>query len=938
MKNMVKKAKTMFAGTVTLTVIFLMSAVTACQSPVNPETETVWYAITVRNSANGTVNAGREIAPAGELITLNIAPDTGYALSSIRVTGGWEIVLNGSGSTRTFTMPAEDVIVSAVFGVVDSDNEREYNITINEMSGGTVDSSPEDSQRENCPVQLTAKADPGKKYRPGSLKVTGTDTCKTIKTTQTEDSGTEWTFEMPGEDIEVDASFIDESAVLYGISVTQTANGSIDCGQTSAVPGDTVTLILLPRDEDYRYRAGSLTVTPELDLTDISAPADSRDRTWIFTMPEEPVSITAVFEEIPAYPVTVPDWGENGEIMVSSVNGPDTVREGSVVTLTLNITDDANYRYVKDSIDITGADGGGRIDFEPDGELQWVFVMPAQAVRVEAAIEFIPYYDITVAENARNGRFTIDGVETEGVYAGKAREGAVITVTASPDSGYKLADNSLFVLPRGAVVFTRLEGQAAWTFDMTDKDLEIGVVFAELGQLEIYKGGARKGIRVGELADDKKYYENSVSLESDEGGHNGNQRAIKVTPALNANGNAVQQSFGLFSDTEIDLDTVAALSFWAKANKNLNIRYVGFGDADPDKRVVYTGEGFNQQIALTTEWKRYVVPVPAAGSGEKTARVFFLNASVAVGNYVYIDDVEFIQNGVALINIQLPDANDGILYGAANAAKVLKGAPIKLNYACTDGTTITLQYASSSHTLKDNPAHWLTPFIKVNGNVTFTDGIINPKEKDSAFTLTVHIAGITSNQMTARIFDGILFDDFEDVWAAGNVSIPGTPASSTGYLWHTTSSGSAVVTREYFNVSSKEIHSGLAAGSWRSAATANKPRGGRNFKPKDASAYDTLIFRAKVTTGGANLIIKKNTVFTFELKNGGTLTNKTTGSFFARQFTFDADDWQEIKIPLSDFIDAGLDISAITGYAVGVVDNQGVDIRIMLDDIAMVRN
>jgi len=842
MKNRAKKGKALFTGIITLAGIFLMLPVTACSSPAVPEIKNTIYTITVKDSANGTVSAGRQTALTGELITLNIMPDTGYELSSIRVSGAWDIAVNGSGSTRNFTMPAENVLVSAVF---QSGGGSKYRITINEMAGGTFESSPADYQRENGRVLLIARPDPGKKYRPGSLKVTGSGSGKTIKTTQTEDYRTEWAFIMPGEDMKVDALFIDESTVLYGISVIQTANGSIECSQDSAVPGDTV-------------------------------------------------------------------------------------------TLTLVIDDDANYRYVKDSIVITGTDSGGRIDIEPDGELQWVFVMPSEVVTVEAAVEFIPYHNITVAENAQNSSLIITGVETEGDYAGRARAGTAITVTAIPASGYKLTDKGLSVMPQGAVSFTKLEGQAAWTFDMADKDLEIDIILTELGPLDIYHGGARKGIRVGELEDDKKYYENSIILESDEDGHNGNRRVIKVIPALNANGNAVQQSFGLFSDTEIHLDTVAALSFWARANKNLNIRYAGFGDADPDKRIVYTGEGFNQQIALTPQWKRYVVPVPASGNGQKTARVFFFNALVAAGNYVCIDDIEFIETGVALTGITIPETCDLLLYGATDAAKLLKGAPMKLNYACADGTTVTLQCANNTHTLKDNLARWLTPFIKVSGNVTFSQGVITPKEKNSAFTLTVSMAGAVSNPMTARILDGILLDDFEDLMKD---NIPANPISGKGYLWYTNTgtTTSTVMIRDYYNVDNKEIHSGLGAGSWRPAVDANKPRGGRNFNAKDANGYTTLTFWIKVTTGG-NTIIQKNTVFTFELRNGGTLTSKTDGAFFARQFTYDADDWQEVRMPLSGFIDAGLDISAITGYAFGVVDNQGAALRIMLDDIALVKD
>jgi len=270
---------------------------------------------------------------------------------------------------------------------------------------------------------------------------------------------------------------------------------------------------------------------------------------------------------------------------------------------------------------------------------------------------------------------------------------------------------------------------------------------------------------------------------------------------------------------------------------------------------------------------------------------------------------------------------------------LLKGAPLKLNYACADGTTVTLQCheTNSVHTLMDNLAHWLTPHINISDNVAFSEGVITPREKDSAFTLTVSMVGVTSNPMAAHVFDGLALDDFEDLIKD---KIPANPVSNKGYLWYnnTGTTTSAVMIRDYYNVSNEEIHSGLGAGNWRFAVDAKKPcRGGRNFSAKNANGYTTLTFWIKVTDGG-NTVIQKDTVFTFELRNGGTLTSKTDGPFFARQFTYDGDDWQEVRMPLSDFIEAGLDISAITGYAFGVVDNQGAALRIMLDDIAVVKD
>jgi hypothetical protein len=239
-----------------------------------------------------------------------------------------------------------------------------------------------------------------------------------------------------------------------------------------------------------------------------------------------------------------------------------------------------------------------------------------------------------------------------------------------------------------------------------------------------------------------------------------------------------------------------------------------------------------------------------------------------------------------------------------------------------------LQNANNSHTLKYNLAPWLIPFVGVDGG-----------GGGGVCTLAVNIPGARSNSMTVHIIDGLLLDDFEDIAGTGSVKIPATPAPDTGYLWHASSGSPVVVGREYFTTAHQEIYGGLRAGSWRPAAAANKPRGGRNFDAKDAAAYNALTFRIKVTVGGGNTVPHKNTVFTFELRNGGEREKKNEGVFYEKKFTYDTDNpdgWQEVSMPLADFAALGLDSAAITGYAFGVADNQGSALRIMLDDIALV--
>ena len=84
----------------------------------------VKYDVNISEMTNGSVAASAARAEAGETVTLTITPSAGYKLATIAVTDTDEgnVALSGSGNTRTFTMPAKAVTVSATF-------ERDYSIT-----------------------------------------------------------------------------------------------------------------------------------------------------------------------------------------------------------------------------------------------------------------------------------------------------------------------------------------------------------------------------------------------------------------------------------------------------------------------------------------------------------------------------------------------------------------------------------------------------------------------------------------------------------------------------------------------------------------------------------------------------------------------------------------------------------------------------------------
>lgn len=84
-------------------------------------TEIPTYTVTVAASSHGSVTVNPTSAAAGEMVTLTIAPETGYTLSGLNVAdaNGTAITVNGSENTYTFTMPDSAVTVAATFRLIE---------------------------------------------------------------------------------------------------------------------------------------------------------------------------------------------------------------------------------------------------------------------------------------------------------------------------------------------------------------------------------------------------------------------------------------------------------------------------------------------------------------------------------------------------------------------------------------------------------------------------------------------------------------------------------------------------------------------------------------------------------------------------------------------------------------------------------------------------
>ena len=169
---------------------FIMPAegvtVTACFAKV--------HLVNVQTCENGTVTASLSNAIAGEEVVLSASPSEGYSLEAYNV-----ITSNGSDVSVTdskFTMPDEDVTVSAVFSAV------AYSVTVTASDNGTVTPS---KTTAHVGDEITLDGAPSPRYGISSCVVT-TSGGTSVETLSVID-GLKYTFVMPPDDVNVTVEF-----------------------------------------------------------------------------------------------------------------------------------------------------------------------------------------------------------------------------------------------------------------------------------------------------------------------------------------------------------------------------------------------------------------------------------------------------------------------------------------------------------------------------------------------------------------------------------------------------------------------------------------------------------------------------------------------------------------------------------------------------------
>ena len=294
----------------------------------------------------------------------------------------------------------------------------------------------------------------------------------------TEKAKTVYTFTMPDGDVTISVT---KAAKTYAVKVADANKDTLKITSPEAdldkvAEGTSVTVVATPKD-GYTLTADGVVVTYGDNQTLKATPDTEKANTYTFAMPAGDATVSAAFEEVKKYNVTVAGTVENGTVGVE----PKTAAAKDVVTVT--VTPNTNFKYTDGSLKATYTDGGTKKeinDFKAvDGkENTYTFEMPAADVTVSAAFEEIATetYTVTVTKDG-DGKVTVNEQETEKLEGLKS--GDTVTLKINPiDTDTLLTELAGVTVTSGKVdVSTTRVDENTYTFKMPDGDVNVSVKF-----------------------------------------------------------------------------------------------------------------------------------------------------------------------------------------------------------------------------------------------------------------------------------------------------------------------------------------------------------------------------------------------------------------------------------------------------------------------------
>ncbi|MCL2139681.1 MAG: hypothetical protein FWH41_09170 [Treponema sp.] len=240
----------------------------------------------------------------------------------------------------------------------------------------------------------------------------------------------------------------------------------------------------------------------------------------------------------------------------------------------------------------------------------------------------------------------------------------------------------------------------------------------------------------------------------------------------------------------LDISGVDALSFWIRATEPCTID----GSSIFNDRAVIT----LQNIPVSTEWARIIIPVPSRRTGATAIRLFHLSNGNVQGKTVYVDDIALITvPGKTFNSITLPPTGGPIFPppDTTEAVKLIEDATLEYSLMGRN-----FELLAGTHIL--NVDFWYTTIsYNVTGDATIASGIITPTLLGGSFNYEVSFGSVTSNTQIVSIsaVTPLLIDNFDNIPYWNGLAPPSKGSShaanvNLGFTWTATPSDGEVIT------------------------------------------------------------------------------------------------------------------------------------------------
>ena len=195
-----------------------------------------------------------------------------------------------------------------------------------------------------------------------------------------------------------------------------------------------------------------------------------------------------------------------------------------------------------------------------------------------------------------------------------------------------------------------------------------------------------------------------------------------------------------------DLSEFDALTFWAKALQGVSIDAMGFGTDFEENKYQVT----RSNISLSTNWVKYIIPIPDAFKLTNERGVFWYTAGTqatsGLGYAFWIDELKFEKLGT------IAQPQPTILNGEDLTQQTFTGSEIDI---AASGLTQTFNVAGRNVTVSATPAYF--EFTSSNTNVAIVDekGVVNLINEGSA-EITAQLAGVEARGSLNVTSSGVL--------------------------------------------------------------------------------------------------------------------------------------------------------------------------------------